>query len=246
MKSALSISRTQKLRYLLPMAIGLLSLAMANPALAEQDRMLRTVTVTGVGTENVATTITRAQLGVEVQGNTAEEAQREAARRSTAVVDFLRSRNVEKLQTTGIYLSPRYDFSENGEQKIVGYTATNSVSFQILTEQAGTLLDEAVRAGATRIDGVSFIADDAALSNAQNQAIREAIQNAQSQADAALETLGLSRGEVVSIQVNGAAAPPPVPLPMAAMESRAADTTPTPVIGGEQEVQASVTLQISY
>jgi uncharacterized protein len=246
MKSAISLKRIPRTLSVLPLFLGVLSLTMANPAMAEQQ-MLRTLTVTGQGSEMIPTTLSQVQLGVEVQGETAEKVQQEAARRSTAVINLVRSRNVTKLQTTGINLSPRYDYSNNGEQKIVGYTATNSISFQATTERAGTIMDDAVKAGATRIDGVSFIADESAITTAQRQAIREATQEAQSQADAALAALGLTRKEVVSIQVNGATPPSPVLLQNQDLQARtAAAPAPTPVVGGEQEIQASVTLQFSY
>ncbi|MBD1852493.1 SIMPL domain-containing protein [Leptolyngbya sp. FACHB-711] len=230
-----------------PLLLGVASISLTLPVLAHETQpMTRTITVTGQGTESIATTLTQVQLGVEVQGRTAEEVQQEAARRSSAVVEFLRGRNVSKLQTTGINLSPRYDY-DNGNQRIVGYTATNTVSFRIPTERAGTLLDEAVRAGATRIDSVSFIAEDAAIATARQQAIREATQDAQTQADAALSALGLSREEVVSIQINNAfMQPPPMPLYRQNVAMGAADSAPTPVVGGEQDIQATVTLQIRY
>ena len=252
MKSLMSSKRTIGVFAALPLFVGVLgltslaSLTMANPAMAEQQQMLRTLTVTGQGTEMVPTTLSRVQLGVEVQGDTAEKVQQEAARRSSAVVELVRSRNVDKLQTTGISLSPRYDYSNNNQQKIVGYTATNSISFQVPTDRAGTIMDDAVKAGATRIDGVSFIADEGAIATAQRQAIREATQDAQAQADAALSALGLTRKEVVSIQVNGSTPPSPVFYRSEAMAARVADAPPTPVVGGEQEVQTSVTLQFSY
>jgi len=228
------------------LSLGLLSLVTAPPAQAQQppDLVFRTVTVTGQGMESIPTTLTQVRLGVEIQGRTAEEVQQQAASRSSAVVNLLRSRNVQKLQTTGINLNPIYNY-ENNTQRITGYSATNIVSFEIPTDQAGSLLDDAVSAGATRIEGVSFIASDEAIATARQQALREATQEAQTQADAVLSALGLTRREVIGIQINGASAPPPRPLPMAAMaRSEAAD--PTPVVGGEQEVNAMVTLQIRY
>lgn len=232
-----------KFRYLIPLAIGLLSLSFATPSLA-QERMLRTLTVTGQGTESIPTTLSQVRLGVEVQGRTAEEVQQEAARRSSAVVELLRSRNVERLETTGISLNPVYSY-ENNQQRLTGYAATNVVSFRINTERAGNILDEAVRVGASRIDGVSFIAADEAIADAQRIALREATAEAQAQARVVLEALGLTPAEIVSIQINGANTPTPPPMPLASFSSR--DTAEsTPVVGGEQEVQASVTLQISY
>ncbi len=245
MKLAL-ISKSIPLWSVLPIAITCIGLAIAVPALA-QERLLRTLTVTGRGVENIDTTLTQVRLGVEAQGKTAEAVQQEVARRSSAVVTLLRSRKVDKLETTGINLSPTYNY-EGGRQTLTGYTASNMVSFQIPTPQVGTLLDEAVKAGASRIDGLSFMASDAAIADAQKQALREATQDAQSQADAVFSALNITRREVVSIQVNGAGRPPvpyPVPVPMMA-EMKAGAAPSTPVIGGEQKVEATVTLTISY
>ncbi len=219
-----------------------MTMALTNPAMA-QEKLLRTLTASGQGVEMIATTVTQVQLGVEVQGQTATSVQQEVARRSAAVVELLRSRNVEKLQTTGIRLNPIYR-SETNEPRITGYSASNTVSFRVANEQAGTLLDDAVQAGATRIDSVSFTASDEAIAAAQKQALRQATQDAQQQADVVLSTLNLTRKDIVSIQINGATPPPPMPfLERAAFAGKAADT---PIIGGEQQVQASVTLQISY
>lgn len=231
-----------------PLVSGIL-LSSASPAVAQiqQERLMRTLTVTGQGKESIATTRSRVQLGVEAQGETAVEVQQEVAERSTAVVEFLRSRNVDQLQTTGISLNPQYDYSNN-RQQVIGYTATNTVSFEVPTDQTGNLLDQAVQAGASRIDSVGFIAAEEAIAAARQQAIREAIQNAQVQATAALDALGFSQQEIVGVQIDGAAVPPPINYNynQAFARSDVAEAAQTPVISGEQEVMASVTLQIRY
>jgi uncharacterized protein YggE len=226
---------------LMPLAIGAIELAAARPAMA-QEQQLRILTVTGNGSVAIPTTLSQVSLGVEVQANTAEQAQQQAARQSSAVVDLLRSRNVENLQTTGISLYPMYDYS-TGNQELTGYVASNTVSFQIETSETGTLLDDVVSAGATRIDGVSFIADEDAIAAAQRDALREATADAQLQADAVLDTLGLTRQEIVGIQVNQVYQPWPQPVYYG---TAARGDASTPVIGGDQEVMASVVLQIRY
>lgn len=236
-----------------PLAVGMLGLTLAtvglqptNPVRAqEQQRLLRTVTVTGTGTERIPTTLTQVRLGVEVRGRTAREVQEEIARRSSAVVELLRSRQVDKLETTGIRLNPIYN-NANNARRITGYAGTNIVSFRVETQRAGNILDAAVTAGATRIDGISFIATDNAIATAQKQALRLATQDAQQQADAVLGTLNLTGQEIVNIQINGAIAPPPVFKQNLRGVSQLADVATTPVVGGEQQVQASVTLQIRY
>ncbi|MEA5617924.1 SIMPL domain-containing protein [Cronbergia sp. UHCC 0137] len=210
----------------------------------EKIQLWRTLTVSGRGVETIPTTLSQVSLGVEVQGKTAQEVQQEAARRSSAVVALLKNRNVEKLETTGVTLNPVYNYSNN-TQRITGYTATNTVRFRISTDQAGSLLDEAVKAGASQINGVTFVASDSAIALAQKQALKKATQDAQQQAEAVFTTLGLKSKEVVSIQVNGATPPPPPMLYRAEAAKLSADAS-TPIVAGEQEVQASVTLQISY
>jgi hypothetical protein len=195
--------------------------------------------------ERIPATIASVQLGVEVQGKTATAVQQQVARRSNAVVELLRSRNVERLQTTGIQLNPTYSY-QNNVQRLTGFVATNTVSFRVNTERAGTLLDEAVKAGATRIDGISFVAADSALATAKQQALREATADAGRQAEAVLGALNFTRREVVSIQVNGASPPVPVSPRFRAAATGADSLASTPVVGGEQQVDASVTLQISY
>lgn len=220
-----------------------LTLAMNKTAIA-QDKILRTLTVTGQGIERITTTLTQVNLGVEIQGKTADEVQQQVAKQTTSLVEFLRSRNVEQLQTTGIQLQANYDYSNN-QRRLLGYTGTNTVSFRLKTEQIGNLLDEAVKAGATRIDGVSFTATDEALAIAQKEALRQATIDAQKQSDAVLKALNFTAKEVINIQVNGATTPEPRRF-QTAQFSDSVSKASTPVIGGEQTVQASVTLQISY
>ena len=210
-----------------------------------QEKVLRTVTVTGEGVERIPTTLTQVQLGVEIQGKTATEVQEQVAKRTTAVVEFLRSRRVEKLQTTGISLQQNYQFTNN-ERRLVGYIGTNTVNFRLKTEEVGSLLDEAVKAGATRIDGVSFAATEEAIASAQKQALRRATEDAQQQGNAVLDALNFTPKEVVSIAINGANVPQPRMLQADGVSRASAASFASPVIGGEQTVQASVTLQISY
>ncbi len=222
---------------------SLLGLTWINPAIAE-EKLLPTLTVTGNGLESIATTLTQISLGVEIQGKTATEVQQEVAKRTSAVIDLLRSKNVEQLQTTGIRLEPNYDYSNN-QRNLVGYIGTNTISFRFPTEQVGTLLDETVKAGASRIDRVSFIATPEAIKEAQQEALRKATIDARSMADVVLKALDLTSKEIISIRVNETNPPSPIPIPVEQL-SKADARINTPIVGGEQTVRASVTLEISY
>lgn len=234
--------------------VGVLGLTLfigaALPVLAQprplptSEVQYRILTVTGQGVENVQTTQAEVRLGVDVQGKTAEVVQQEVAQRSAAVVSLLKSRNVEKLETSGITLNPDYTYNNN-KQELIGYRGSNIVSFRIDTSKAGSLLDDAVKAGASRIDSVSFVAAEEAIAAAQKQALVKATKDAQDQAKVVLSALNLSPQDVVSIQI-GANTPPPPPIPLQAKALSAEADATTPIVGGEQAVQASVTLQIRY
>lgn len=211
-----------------------------------QEEVLRTLSVTGQGIERIPATLAQVRLGVEIQGKTAAEVQQEVAKRTSAVVEFLRSRNVERLQTQGISLQPNYNYNDN-QRRLVGYIGRNTVSFRLSTEEVGKLLDEAVQAGATRIDNISFTATETEIASAQKEALRKATVEAQQQADAVLQALNLSTKEIIGIQINGANMPQPKMIQRERLALAAdADAATTPVIGGEQVVRGSVTLQIRY
>ncbi len=245
-RNFLSRSRMNSCGLVAAICLGLsaVNIAAFSPqAVAQQQQQTRTLSVTGQGTVSIPTSKSVVRLGIQAEGKTAVEVQEEVARRSSAVVELLRSRKVEKLETTGISLNPVYNY-QNNRQLLTGYTATNTVSFRLDTAETGKLLDDAVKAGASRIDGISFVATDEAIERARLQVLQQATKDAQKQADAVLSALNLTRRGVVSISINSASAPMPQPLMRAA--SLQAESATTPVIGGEQEVRASVTLGISY
>jgi uncharacterized protein len=229
------------LRLTLP---ALLTLGLNAPGwTAEQQRVL---SVTGRGTTSIAATLAQVSLGVEVSGKSSTTVQKEAANRAARVLQLLRLRKVDKLQTSSVTLTPNY-VNENNRQRLVGYTANNNVTFRTPTTEAGVTIDEAVKAGATRVDSVSSVPEDAAIERAQSQAIQLATKDAQRQAQAALSSLGLQQKSIVGIQINDAARPVPIAADFGRISQTAAkNVAPTEIVGGEQEVQANVTLQISY
>ena len=220
-----------------------LNFATVLPSLA-QEMILRTLSVIGQGEYSIPTTITQVQLGVEVQGETAQKVQEEVARYSTQVVNLLQSQDVDELQTTGISLQPQYSY-ENNETRLIGYVGINTISFEIETSQVGSLLDEAIDAGATRIDNISFTASDEIIAEAQKESLRQASLDTQNQAQAVLSALNLTQQEIIGIQVNHAA-PPIMPIAFDTIDRRVSSAPSTQVIGGNQTIQSSVTLQIRY
>jgi uncharacterized protein len=219
------------------------------PSVSQERKTARTITATGKGIVTIPTTLSQIRLAIEVAGKTPASAQQAAARRSTQVINYLKTQQIDKLQTTGINLNPTYIYPNGRNPEITGYTATNSISFRATNDRAGAILDAAVKNGATRIDEVNFVASEQAIATAQIQALKQAAQDAKIQADAVLESLSLKRKEVIGIQITSTSTPAPVRMQSQAMKSRAPqgrDEADTPVVGGEQLVEAAVTLDIGY
>jgi uncharacterized protein len=231
--------------WLMVVLISLLaSLMITNSAIAATDPSTRTLTVTGVGIKKIATTITQIEIAVEIQDKSATKTQQEMARRTNSVLDFLRSRKVEQLQSKEIRLEPNYQYNNN-KREMVGYIGTNAVSFRTTPEQLGAILDGAVNAGATSINGLSMTASEEVIISAQKKALELATIDAQQKAEVIFKTLNLKPKEVSNIQINSSAQIYNGGAPRYAMSAEKVSSNTT-IIGAQQDIEATVTLQISY
>jgi uncharacterized protein YggE len=210
-------------------------------AIVAQESRIPSLSVTGEGLVTIPTRIIIVNLGVEIQAQEAISVQTEIAQRTASIVDFLKERQVEKLQTTGFRLQPQYRY-QNNERLFLGYLGVNTVSFQLEIDKIGNLLDEVVKKGATRIDSIRFTATTEAIAAGEKEALRKATENAQEKAEAVLKALNLSPSDIIEININGSNYPQPMLVQAQAMEA----TNGTPIMGGEQNIRASVTLRISY
>ena len=119
-------------------------------------------------------------------------------------------------------------------------TGRNTVRFQLPISQTGAVLDQLVSQGANQINRLSFIATESALEQGRIQALQAAVQDAQKQAQTVLQALQLTPREVVGVTILGSSTP--IPRSVALAEVRAS----TPIVGGDQTVQAQVKLEIRY
>jgi uncharacterized protein YggE len=215
--------------------------------MASPDKGSRTLTVTGQGSVAVETSIAVIRLGVVIQGDTAQSVQQQLAERSERLVNRLKELQVSALQTTGISLYPQYDYQKS-PPRLTGIQGQNSFQFEVPIARAGQVLDEAVAAGATQVESVSFRANEAALLQARSRALTQAVEDARRQASDVLGALNLSIRSVERIQIHSDSyVQPPVPLAgMGGAEYARLQAATTPVEGGQQTVRAQVTLEIRY
>ncbi|MGH6949474.1 MAG: SIMPL domain-containing protein [Vitreimonas sp.] len=178
-------------------------------------------------------------LGVTTEGQTAQAALAENARRMSALMQALRRAGIAErdIQTSNVSVHPQQQYRENQPPLITGYQANNTVTARIRRiDNTGRTIDAAVGAGGNAIHGVSFShADpDAQLDIARRNAIAEARRRAELYANA----LGMRVHRIVAVQEGGGYAPP-IPV---AMERMAAQDASTPVSPGEIETRVNVSV----
>jgi uncharacterized protein YggE len=182
-------------------------------------------------------------IAAESRAKTPDEAQQANARAMTAVLDKLKGAGVpaDAVRTMGYELQPEFDYA-NGKQTLRGYLARNSVEVTVdALDKLGDYLNAAVGAGATQVSGIRFDLKDRA--GAEREALRKAVEDARARAEAAAAGAGLTIDRIVRIEESGAIqAPPPRPMMMAARAEMAQAPVPPPVVAGDLEIRASVTL----
>lgn len=202
-----------------------------------------TIVVPGVGRVLVRPDVASLRLGVVVVRPTAGDARQAAAATMTAVVDALRAGGVEPrdLRTSLVSLDAVRDYSSERGPRVTGYQLTNAVEATVRTiDAAGGLIDAALAAGATSLDGLSFRVADP--SEALAEARRLAVADSRARAETLAGEAGVQLGRVVAISEGGYAVPGP-PQPMAELHMKSADVT-TPVEAGTDEL--SVTVTVTY
>ena len=192
------------------------------------------ITVTGTGTLTSVPDEATFTVGVQTQGSTAREALASNSEQMRRVIGAVRSAGVSKddIQTQDVSVSANYS---DGNQ-IDGYSASNSVLVTIrdLT-RAGKVLDAASNAGANQVYGPSLSrSDQEAL---EKKALRDAVGEARTKAEALAKAAGVSLGRVTAITEGSSGGAEPyyaTDLRMAKADA--------PIEPGTQDIQASVTI----
>jgi uncharacterized protein YggE len=186
------------------------------------------ITVQGSGT--VGTVPDRAQLsfGVETRAATAKAALNGNAAEMRKVIAAVKAGGATDVQTQSVSLQPQY--TENGG--VQGYVAQNTVAATIRDlAKAGAVIDAAVDAGANQVYGPSLSRGD--QTELYKQALRAAVADARTRAQALAAAANLSLGRVTQV-VEGGSAPSPV------FSAAKADESGTPIEAGTQQIVASV------
>jgi uncharacterized protein len=222
--------------------ISVLTVLAALPAQAEENKVVRLISVTGQGEIRTVPDAATVNIGVVTNAATAREALDANSKNMTALIDMLKKAGVDArdLSTSNFSVGPRYDYNNNTQPpKILGYDVSNQVTVVVRKiDELGELLDVAVSTGSNQINGVSFMVSkpDGALDEARKLAVADARSKAEIYAAAGGFKLGtiVSLSEGVSVQQ---------PQPHVLKQARAADAA-VPIAEGEQTL--TVEINVNY
>jgi uncharacterized protein YggE len=232
-----------KLRYVLLIS-GVLLVAAAIAGVAQPSKggaanpSTTTVTVSGNGTANATPDKASFNFGVTTNAATASAALSKNSDQANAIIDALKSSGVDSsdIQTSQVSLWPQ---TSNDGTTITGYQASNTVTVTAPVAKSGDLVDAAVSHGANNVDGPNLSVSDTSVAYAA--AMKKAVADAQTKAQAIAAASGLTLGGIVHISDDGSSTPGPIPYAM--MDSAVAKAPP--IEAGSQQIEASVTVTYS-
>ncbi|MDQ3810129.1 MAG: SIMPL domain-containing protein [Chloroflexota bacterium] len=197
------------------------------------------VSVVGSGIVLATPTLARVTLGVEVFDASLSTGQAEASRRMDAVIDRLRAAGIADpdIRTVAFNIIPLYDQREQAQSILRGYQVQNLVEVRTTSiGSLGRLLDDAVAAGASRVHGIRFEADN--MEALRSQARDQAMLNARAKAEQLARNAGVALGRPVRIEEADTSGVTPVRE--SAPAALAAPAQPTPIQPGELQIQTNV------
>ena len=167
-------------------------------------RAKREVSVSGTGSIKLEPDTAYLQLGIVTEHEQAQGSQAKNAEISKNVVQALEALGIEKkdIRTMHYGIQPMYKYQENREPELIGYQTTQNLSVTIRkVEVLGSALDSAVKAGANRVNQISFGVLDS--QEAQMQALELAVKDARKRAEVALNADGEKILQMTQLNISG-------------------------------------------
>lgn len=213
------------------------------------DKQTSVISLTGTGSVSIAPDMAIVSFGVVKEAKTARAALDENNKAMASILKAMEENGIEKkdLQTSGFNIQPKYFYPKrksNGEQpapEITGYTVSNNLTIRIREiEKAGEILDLSVTLGINSGGNIQFTNSDttAVLKEARIKAVKDALEKAQTLAQAA----GVELGDILSISENSSR-PRPIAIAQARSLSVQEDAS-VPIASGENSYR--VTVQMSW
>lgn len=211
-----------------------------------------TITVSADGEVTAVPDIAVLSFTSSKDASTSKEAQNALNKEVSSVLEYLKKQNIAEKDIKSEYggVTPKYAQNQiycitvpcpQGEVKIVGYTATQSINVKVrAVDTANDVRSGLSDLGVKNIYGPTFSIDNE--DNLKDSARSKAITNAKIKAETLAKELGVKLGSVVSFSENGGGYP--MMYAEGAMMMKAdVSSAPAPILPkGENKVISNVTI----
>jgi uncharacterized protein YggE len=198
-----------------------------------------TIVTSGTGRVSVEPDVAELRLGVATSQATVGAARAAAADTMAAVLGAVTAAGVDRrdVRTAILSVQPRYEYRDGKPPALAGYDLANLVLVTVRDLAVlGAVIDGALTAGATSLDGLTFSVEDP--SAAEREARVAAVAEARDRAEVLADAAGVRIAGVTAIVEAGVPPAWPHPKLARAMTAEAA----TPVEAGTTEIAVTVTV----
>lgn len=196
------------------------------------------LTVSGTGSVSVPNDHVDVGLTIENDGQTAVVAQQKTTNSVNRVLTSLQTYNISNLQTSGMSLQPRYNYSDPATP-LLGFQSSSTITYSAPADIAGDTLDAVVRGGAI-INYVNTAANDTAINDAYIQSLNIAAIDARKKADSISNSVGMCLGFINSVNVEPGSIPGPTPTIMYAEATMSSSASKSTIVPGENKISSNV------
>lgn len=187
-------------------------------------------------------------FAIETDSLSAADAQQQNATTVDAVRNALVATGIarEDIETASYGLQEKKEYnSTTRTYYTIGYRSTHSLKVSLRdTGKAGSVIDTAANAGATRVDSISFGLTNATVDELRKQALEQAAKKARDKADSIARGLNVS---ITGIQLasESTSYSPYYDSRNYAMDAASGEAAPTEFISGDVKVSANVSVQFT-
>jgi len=198
--------------------------------------------VSGTGKATGIPDTAQLSIGVTKTASTVADAQSQTNVTTNKIIKDLKQLGIDEknIKTTDYNVSPKYDYGR-GEQKITGYTVTQSLEVKITPiDVANKAVDAATLDGANLVGGINFTFNDKTKKDLENKARTEAVKIAKEKAQSLAKAAGMRLGKIVDVQESGSYEPKR--MMMDALKAEESEPADTQLQAGENSVSTTITI----
>ena len=147
-------------------------------------------------------------LEIIVEGDDLDDVSSESSKIYRSLTSSLKRIGIEEenIETNYYNVNPMYAYPENESPRIDGYRVVHAINvkstvknYDELGKESGKIVDTAIRAGVISVGNIQFILDEESEEKLQEEALRDAIQNAERKGEYMANELDIRLGEVKSV-----------------------------------------------